>query len=54
LIESLDAELHLPTPLTEENFEFLQEQLVTFLKVTRRALIAKDSNQRSATGLGDD
>jgi hypothetical protein len=49
LIDTTDAELRLPSPMTEENFQLLKEQLDLFMKITRKALVAQDRNQGEAT-----
>jgi hypothetical protein len=48
LIDAPDVQLRLPAPVTEENFNLLKDQLESFLKVTRRALIKQNINQDAA------
>jgi hypothetical protein len=43
--DSPDAELFVPAPMTEENYEMLKEMLASFLAMSKRALVIKKSNR---------
>ncbi|HYE17602.1 MAG TPA: hypothetical protein VEA69_04115 [Tepidisphaeraceae bacterium] len=45
-----DAELFLPAPMSEDNYETLKEMLASFLAMSRRALVAKNPIRQPDAG----